>query len=567
MNKGFDTTVLIVGAGPVGLTLAIDLAWRGIDVTVCEMRQEDEPPNPRCNQISARSMENFRRLGIAGILRDAGLPADYPNDVVSCTSVTGIELSRVEIPSRAERTTSKHGPDTSWPTPEHTHRISQTVFEPILLAHARSQSRIHFRHRTVVQSFTQSERGVVAVVRDIESDGNAEVRCQFIVGCDGARSMVRKAIGAKLAGTPVVQRVQSTAILAPALLRLLRGKPAWLYYVLNPRRCGSVIAVDGRETWQVHNFLYRDEEDFDSVDRDWSIRQMLGVGADFEYKIVAREDWIARRLVADQFGKSRAFICGDAAHLWIPHAGYGMNAGIADATDLAWMLAAVLDGWAAPELLAAYEAERRPITEQVSHHTTDVAHKLTKFRREVPIEIEAPGPAGDAVRARIGSAAHDADVEQQCCAGLNFGYFYDRSPIIAYDGEQHPPYTMGAFTSSTVPGCRVPHVWLAPGCSLYDALGTGYSLICLDQDIDVAGLVAAAERRGMPLSIVNLTSAELASAYRRKLLIVRPDQHVAWRGDVVPPDPLHLVDHLRGAGGLGPRRLSCQLPNEADHRG
>src|SRR5262249_41622637 len=146
----------------------------------------------------------------------------------------------------------------------------------------------------------------------------------------------RKAIGAKLTGTPVVQRVQSTAILAPALLRLLPGKPAWLYYVLNPRRCGSVIAVDGRETWQVHSFLYRDEEDFASIDHNWSIRQMLGVGADFEYKVVAKEDWIARRLVADQFGKCRAFICGDAAHLWIPHAGYGMNAGIADATDLAW---------------------------------------------------------------------------------------------------------------------------------------------------------------------------------------------------------------------------------------
>jgi FAD binding domain len=335
------------------------------------------------------------------------------------------------------------------------------------------------------------------------------------------------------------------------LLRLLPGKPAWLYYVLNPRRCGSVISIDGGETWQVHNFLYRDKEDFDSIDRHWSIRQMLGVGADFEYEVVAKEDWIARRLVADKFGEHRAFICGDAAHLWIPHAGYGMNAGIADATDLAWMLAAVLAGWAAPELLAAYEAERQPITQQVSHYTTDVARKVTKFRREIPIEIEAPGPAGDAVRARIASAAYDADVEQQCCAGLNFGYFYDRSPIIAYDGERHPPYSMGTFTPSTVPGCRVPHIWLAPGRSLYDAFGAGYTLIRLDQSIDVAGLTAAAERRSMPLTIVNLTSADPVLAYGRKLLIVRPDQHVAWRGDVVPPDPLRLIDHLRGAGGLG----------------
>jgi 2-polyprenyl-6-methoxyphenol hydroxylase-like FAD-dependent oxidoreductase len=545
--SNIETSVLIVGAGPVGLTLAMDLAWRGIDVTVAELRSAGEPPSVKCNHVSARSMEIFRRLGIAGKVRNAGLPRDYPSDVVSRTTAVGIELSRVSIPCRADRYSATGGPDTSWPTPEPSHRINQVYLEPILFDHAASQARIRILNRTEVTGFTQDGNGVCAVARDIGSSESTSITCAYLVGCDGSKSGVRKAIGSELIGTPVVQRVQSTCIRAPSLIGLLPGKLAWMYLSLNPRCCGTTMAIDGRETWLIHNFLYRGEADFESVDRDWAIRAILGVEADFRYEVVSKEDWIGRRLVANRFRDRRVFICGDAAHVWIPNAGYGMNAGIADAADLSWMISATLKGWASPAILQAYEAERQPITEQVSQFTMEAAVEVMKQRREIPPEVEWPGAAGDAVRARVGRKAYELDVRQQCPAGLNFGYFYDHSPIIAHDGATHPSYTMHDFTSSTVPGCRAPHFWLDTGRSLYDALGADYTLIRLDPTVQVSGLVEAAERRGVPLALLDGEGLCASSLYDHKLLLVRPDQHIAWRADKEPPRPLDLIDLVRGA--------------------
>jgi 2-polyprenyl-6-methoxyphenol hydroxylase-like FAD-dependent oxidoreductase len=540
--------VLIVGAGPVGLTLAMDLASRGIEVVVAERRGESEQPNVRCGQISARSMEVFRRLGVASQLRQTGLPEDYPNDVVSCTTVTGIEISRVLIPSRAERAGKPEGPDTKWPTAEPPLRINQSFFEPVLFAHARSLPNIRILNSIEVESFSQDAHGVVAHARDCDSGERLSIACTYLVGCDGGKSAIRKAIGSELRGTPIIQRVQSTYIRAPTLLDLLPGRRAWLYFSLNPRRCGSTIAVDGRETWVVHNFLYLGESNCDAVNRDWAIRTILGVGADFEYDVISQEDWVGRRLVADRFRDRRAFICGDAAHLWIPHAGYGMNAGIADAANLSWKIAASLNGWAAPAILDAYEAERQPITEQVSHFTANIADKIMRQRRDIPADIEAPGPVGEAVRAQVSKEAYDLAVQQQCCGGLNFGYFYADSPIIAYDGEPHPFYSMHDFTSSTVPGCRLPHLWLAYHRSLYDLLGPGHTLIRLDPSVHATGIIQAAAERGMPLLVLDIDLPEARALYARKLILVRPDQHVAWRGDNQPPEPLDLIDHVRGAG-------------------
>ena len=258
---------------------------------------------------------------------------------------------------------------------------------------------------------------------------------------------------------------------------------------------------------------------------------------------------VGRRLVADRFRDGRAFICGDAAHLWIPYAGYGMNAGIADAVDLCWILAGVLQGWASPALLDAYEAERQPITEQVSHFAMNHALAVMGQRRAVPAEVEIEGPAGDAVRSTVGQAAYDLNVQQYCCAGLNFGYYYDRSPIIAYDGEAPPPYSMGSFTASTVPGARVPHVWLSDGRSLLDALGPVYTLVRFDRAVDVGPLVDAAACAGVPLTLLDVDRANSSFGFPETLLMVRPDSHIAWRGQAAPQDPDRLFDCLRGVAG------------------
>jgi 2-polyprenyl-6-methoxyphenol hydroxylase-like FAD-dependent oxidoreductase len=550
MNHPLQAQVLIVGAGPVGLTLAMDLAQRGLDVLIVEKRPRGERPEAKCNHVSARSMEIFRRLGLASVLRGTGLPEDYPNDVAYRTTFTGDELSRIPIPCRKNRYTATGGPDTWWPTPEPPHRINQIYLEPVLFAHAESMSGIRILTQTCLEEFSQDDEGVSAGALDLSTGERLQIRCDYLVGCDGGRSAVRKAIGATLQGVEVVQRVQSTFLRAPDLLNRSKHPPAWATFSYNARRSGNVYAIDGIETFVVHNYLKPEETEFESVDRDWAIRTILGVGSEFQYEILSKEDWIGRRLVADKLQDRRVFICGDAAHLWVPMAGYGMNAGIADAMNLSWLLAGCLHGWAAKGALAAYEAERLPITEQVSRFAMNHSIALQKEREGVPGGIEAPGPAGEALRVAAGKVLYDLNVKQYCCAGLNFGYFYDASPLIAYDGESPPGYTMDQFTPSTVPGCRTPHVWLEDGSSLYDAFGSGFTLIRMDPDADARPLLEAAKQRGMPLTVLDVKHSEAIGLYRHIFVLARPDQHVAWRGDSLPQDPLALVDLVRGAAIL-----------------
>jgi 2-polyprenyl-6-methoxyphenol hydroxylase-like FAD-dependent oxidoreductase len=541
-----DANVLIVGAGPVGLTLAIDLAWRGIEVTVVETRAAAEPPEPKCNHVAARTMEFFRRLGLAEKVRNAGLPADYPHDVSYRTTFTGLELTRIPIPCRRDRFTRKDGPDCNWPTAEPPHRINQIFLEPILFEHAAAQRQIRIVNRTSVEEVRIGDAFAEVTLRDLDTGSAKAMRCRYLIGCDGARSVVRKAIRASFEGDAVIQRVQSTYIRAPDLIDRQHHAPAWGTGSINPRRSGMVYAIDGRERFLVHNYMKLGEDDFELVDRDASIRTILGVGADFRYEVISREDWVGRRLIASKFRERCAFIAGDAAHIWVPYAGYGMNAGVADATNLSWLLAAHLNGWAPSSILDAYEAERLPITSQVSRFAMSHAAAEIRRRGAVPETIEETSVEGERVRQEIGRLTYDINVQQYACAGLNFGSYYDRSPIIVYDGAEPPPYTMGSYTPSTVPGCRTPHLWEADGVSLYDRMGPEFTLLRFDPAADARPLVRAAGERGVPLRLLDV-AVPAAMARDAKLVLSRPDQHVAWRGHCAPADPLSLIDRIRGA--------------------
>ena len=532
----FDTPVLIVGAGPVGMTMALCLAQRGIASVLVELRAAEVLPDVKCNHISARSMELFRFLGVSQDLRAAGLPDDYPHSVSYRTSTLGEEIARIHIPGRNTRLTDHSGPDGHWPTPEPPHRINQRYIEPILRQHVQKQALITclFKHRVV--AFHQDAQGVTAQIENLEQ-GHAQaftVQAAYLVGCDGGRSMVRKGIGAQLVGDEVVQRVQSTCIRAPGLLAKMKAAPAWAMFTVNPRRSGNIYAIDGKEVWLIHNYLRDHEVDFEAVDRDWAIRTILGVGDDFDYEVMSKEDWIGRRLVSDRLQNGKVFVAGDAAHLWVPYAGYGMNAGLADAANLAWHLAAQLEGWAAPHALSAYEKERHPITEQVSRFAMNHAHAMSQRRRQIPENLEEDSPAGQAARAAFGQDLYDLNVQQYCCAGLNFGYYYDQSPVIVYDEERAPDYSMGSFQSSSVPGCRAPHFWLSDGRSVYDALGPAYTLLCftspLCDTVDALKRQAAIAR--MPLTVLDVSSqAEVPPEYRHAYVLVRSDAHTVWRGD------------------------------------
>jgi len=543
----YDADVIIVGAGPVGLAAAMDLDARGIQAILVEQRQFLQPPSVKCNHVAARTMERFRRLGVAAQVRAAGLPADYPHDVAFRTTLTGRELTRIPIPPSAERYTCADGPDTRWATPEPPHRINQTFLEPVLALHVAGLPRVTLLNATRYQGLTQDDNGVSATVTGLDGGDRRVLRARFVIGADGGRSAVRKDIGASLRGDAVIQSVQSTCIRAPGLYDLMPGRRAWGYYAYNGRRKGHVYAIDGHETFLVHNHLSPDEAVSGSADRDWCIRAILGVDDGFRYEVVSKEDWVARRLVADRFRYGRVFIAGDAAHLWVPYGCYGMNAGIADALNLTWTLGAILGGWAGPAMIDAYEAERLPITAQVSKFAMSHAERVIKNRQAVPADIEDGTEEGEQARAAFGRQAYDLNVQQFAAAGLNFGYSYDGSPIISYDGEPAPEYTMGSYTQATAPGCRAPHFWLEPGVSLYDRLGRGYSLLRLDQRVDAEPLTAAATVAGVPLELIDVPPAAAPAEYRHALLICREDQHVAWRGDAAPTDSAALVDLLRGA--------------------
>jgi len=538
---------LVVGAGPVGLSLAMDLAWRGIDVVVAEIRERGAEPEAKCNHVSSRTMEIFRRLGLAGKIRNAGLPADHANDVSYRTSFIGTELSRILIPCRRDRFDATDGPDTNWPTAEPPHRINQIYLEPIMFDHAAQMQNLTFLNRTSFESFDQTDDQVISIATDLDNGQSIRINSKYVVGADSGRSKIRGMIGAKFEGDAIIQRVQSTFIRAPSLMDLQKAEPAWATFTLNPRRSGNVYAIDGIEKFIVHNYLLDTENDFDEVDRDWSIRTILGVNGGFEYEIIKNMDWNAHRFVADKFRDRRVFICGDAAHIWVPYAGYGMNAGIADAVGLSWLMAAELNGWGAPNILDGYERERLPITQQVSYFVMDHAEAMAGQRGEVPDNIEALGPEGDALRKVIGKKAYDLNVQQYCCGGLNYGYFYNDSPLIIQDGKEPPPYSMSDFTPSTVPGCRTPHYMIDNGRSLYDAMGPEYTLLRTDPEINIDPLILAAGDKGVPLCILDISGQEVKALYDRKLILSRPDQHIAWRGDEIPENPIALIDIIRGA--------------------
>lgn len=550
MTATLEPDVLIVGAGPVGMTLALCLAQRRVRCTVVELKAAHAATEVKCNHISARSMEIYRRLGVAGDLRASGLPDDYPHDVSYRTSTVGQEITRIHIPGRLTRLTDRSGPDGWWPTPEPPHRLNQRYIEPILARHVQQHPLIQCLYQHQVIEVQHNDDEALVCCRVLSNGSTVTLRARYVVGCDGGRSLVRKSMGAQLVGDEVVQRVQSTCVRAPDLMALMKAPPAWAMFTVNPRRSGNVYAIDGRETWLIHNYLRDHESDFESVDRDWAIRTILGVGPDFQYELLSKEDWIGRRLVADKLRQGRVFIAGDSAHLWVPYAGYGMNAGIADADNLAWHLAAQLEGWASPSALDAYERERLPITEQVSHFAMNHAHAMSQRRRAIPADIEDAGDAADASRRSFGQDLYELNVQQYCCAGLNFGYYYDASPVMVYDDAVAPAYSMGSFTPSTVPGCRAPHVWLSDGVSLLDVLGTGFTLLCSPhaRAEQTALMQQAMHAARVPLTVRVMDDRHTWPAeYRHAWHLIRQDSHVVWRGDQITPDlATSVVACLRG---------------------
>jgi len=540
-----EVPVIVAGGGPVGTTIAMDLGWRGVPCLVFEERLAAEPPNPKCNTTNARSMEHFRRLGCADRIRRSGLPVDHPTHVLYLTEFNGHLLGRLNLPPSSMRRQYAGALDEGWPTPEPQHRISQVYLEPILSEHARSFPGVEIRRGWRVEGFTQGDGFVEVDAVEVSTGRHEFHRARYMVGCDGGRSAIRRQLGIELRGIDVIRRTVSVYFRSKELIEHDTNGPAWMYWIVNKARMATVVALDGKELWLCHLDLWPGT-DWDDLNIDEALATVLGV--DVQREVLGIERWTARRLVADHYRAQNVFLAGDAAHIWIPLGGFGMNAGIGDGTNLSWMLAADYHGWAGGKLLDAYEIERRPIGDLVSNAAVQIFKNRAQAMHPTA-ELHAEGPAGDEYRRAAGERIVADDASQFNSVGVQLGYYYENSPINWNDGSPPPDFQIDKYVQTSRPGSRAPHVWLADGVSIYDRFGREFTLLKLGENAgDTSAIENAADARRLPLTVVPISEPAALEAYEGyHLVLVRPDQHVAWRAHAVPADSLTLIDRIRGA--------------------
>ena len=530
-----EIPVLIVGGGPVGLSLAIELGWRGVPCLLVEQRDGSIKVS-KMNMANMRVMEHCRRWGIEREVRNAGWPKDYPMDFALLTSMAGYEIFRGRHPSDRERRSAV--------SPAPLQRCQQSWFDPILARHAASYPTVRLRYRCRLESFREEADGILARLVDRESGAREEVHAGVLAACDGAHSEVREAVGIAMRGSPALDHNMNIFFRAPGFLEASDKERAVNYFMMEPAGISLTLsAADGHDYWRLGCRVGPEdrEEDFDG---DRLIRKFMG--ADLDYEIVNVMKWTRAELVAERLRKGSVFLAGDAAHQLTPHGGMGMNTGISDAVDLGWKLAALHDGWGGPALLDSYDAERRPVAERVVASATSFFKTLSALPRGP--EIAEASEAGERLRRRIAEACAALPVHfTHESEGLQLGYRYDPSPICVDDGSAPPPDGLASYTPSARPGSRAPHAWLEQGLSVIDHFGRGFTLLRFDQAAEVQPLVAAARARHLPLSIVDIARPDIAALYERKLVLVRPDGFVAWRADKPPLDSAALIDRVRGA--------------------
>ncbi len=531
-----DVDVLIAGAGPVGLSLAIELGRRGISCLLVE-RNDRVGYSPRAKTTNVRTREHLRRWGIADALRQASpIPPDFPPNVVFATRMNGPELARFENAFNGCRVRNElYSEEAQW--------VPQYTLEEVLRTHAATLPGVAIAFDTELRCLQQREGGVVAEVLDRASGTTRAVRGAYLVGADGARSFVRDAIGARMAGESPALKNYSIIFRAPDLAARQAHGPAIMYWMVNADVPAMLGPMDQHGLWFFMATKLPGDVDPASVDPADLVRRGTGL-ADLKVEIIRTDPWVAHSLVADTYSSGRVFLAGDACHLHPPFGGFGMNMGIGDAVDLGWKLAATLQGWGGPGLLASYQPERRPVHERTIRESG--INYATVGNQLVRPAIEAPGPAGDATRREVGDRIRATKIREFSTLGLVLGSRYAGSPILVPDGTEPPPEDAVHYQPSACPGCLAPHLWLQDGSSLYDHFGTGFTLLATESTGGSEALAGLAAARGIPLQTLVPGDRRLPATYGARFALIRPDQHVAWRGDALPPDAATLLDRVTG---------------------
>jgi 2-polyprenyl-6-methoxyphenol hydroxylase-like FAD-dependent oxidoreductase len=533
-----NTEVLIVGAGPVGLTLALDLGRRGVRCMLIERKAAPQrlPKMERCN---ARTMEIFRRMGLAERFRAAGLPADVPMDVFVVTSLVDPPLLHHTYPSVAEaRKQIAACTDGSLPL-EPYQLISQYTVEPLLKSVIEAEHpNVRVRYGCEFVSFTQDSERVTAEI--VNESGQPEtIVAQYMAGCDGGASGVRKQLGIALQGEGNILQLRQALFRCDELFERIPIGKGRHYHVVDTQAT-QLILQDDTKHFTLHSVVEKDE--------DMAAMFEKAIAMPLQYEMQWVGEWRQNLLLADRFRDGRVFLAGDAVHLVIPTGGLGMNSGVGDAVDLSWKLAATLQGWSGPGLLESYETERRPVGRNNVAASRYASTGRRKWRGTIKAGVDYNAPENAAERARLIAIA---DVEQRKSnemIGAEFGYFYV-SPLIA--SEATPPYDFVEYTPTTLPGVRLPHVWLAGGVAMQDRIGDGYTLLRLGgSKADAGGLASAFAKIGAPFAVLDIPDAAARDVYARDLILLRPDMHIAWRGDALPGDPQRLAAMATGHQSL-----------------
>jgi 2-polyprenyl-6-methoxyphenol hydroxylase-like FAD-dependent oxidoreductase len=561
------TRVAILGGGPAGLVLAIELGRRNVP---CVLLEEDAaPPDfPKANATTSRTMEHYRRLGFAADIRALGLPEDYPQDITYFTRFNGWELARVKGLTRREARESREAADSRWPTPEPLHRVQQMLIERVMRAQVAKYPSIDARFGwraskpQRMSGPTPASGGVTVEAEELATGKRMRFEADYVVGCEGPKSLVREAIGVRYEGLPPEDRdflggkMLSTFLRAPAFYDAIRAPRSWQYWGINRDQRGALIAIDGEGLFIQLSQLPRGQAA--SVELGERAFRLMA-GQELPHEVIGVAEWTAGfALVSERYadrddnqnGGPRLFIAGDAAHLFTPTGGQGYNTSVDDAANLGWKLAAACQGWGGPALLPSYQQERKPI-----------GHRNTRFGRAMadnlgslapPPGLEDDTPAGRALRDELGAKLLLHCQTEFDIPGIHFGVFYGGSAIVADDGSLAPKDDFHHYVPHGTPGARAPHLWLGDGgvgdgVSIFDRLGPDFTLLRLGgSQADASALLAAAQARGARLSVLDVPQAEARDVYGRDLVLVRPDHHIAWRGNALPGDVRGLVDRVTG---------------------
>lgn len=545
-----DTDILIIGAGPVGLALAGDLGQRGHRCIVVEMG-DGSVFQPKMDMVGIRTMEFCRRWGLTDGVEQAGYNRKYPQDNVFLTSLRGFEIGRQPMPSMAEDRPPQE-------SPAKRERCPQNFFDPVLQSFARKQPGVEFLYNCEYLSLTQDDTRVTAVVRDVKTERPREITAKYLVACDGGNSLVRSQLDIGMHGKGILTYTTNVIFETSGFNTLHDKKPGYRYMFIGPKGSwGTIVAIDGGDRWRMSIIGSATPQPKYSEDELKAFAHKM-MGGSFDLKILSILPWIRAELVADRYNAGRVFLCGDACHRTSPTAGLGMNTGIADAVDLSWKLSATLQGWGGPALLESYANERIPIAERFTRFST--GNLETMLGAPGNEDIDQDTESGRATRKRVAAYLDQGLRREWFSTNMHLGNRYLESPIIIYDEKEDPERLAAEYAEPSIydptsrPGARAPHAWMRDGRSTLDLFGEGFVLLCFTEADEIAARAAfdpAAAKNRIPCKVIRLAEQEIANLYDKRFVLVRPDGHVAWRGDKLPSDAALMLRKVAGHNARG----------------